>query len=187
MAAFATAAHLATYLRTATADEAAAGSPDILDTAVAEQALDAATGYIRGWCHWSITEETVTETYRLRSNVLDLPTLRLTAVTLVSLNGGPNLTVGRDYVWDRSGRVEFLAWTVWARTTGVTITYTHGWPEPPEEVRGVCLELAAQLYGNPARNLSEGAAGAGGVSTTFGRIVTDGDPRLARHLLMAGA
>lgn len=184
MVAFASPEDLAVYLRTATADEAAAGNPDILDTVAAVQALDLATGSIQADCHWAIAQETVTGIYRLRGSALHLPTLHLTAVTAVRLNDGPLLTRGQDYDWETTGRVEFHRWTAWARSTTAAITYTHGYDPVPPAIRGACLERAAQTYLNPAGHLSESL---GGVSTTYARRPPAEDPRLAPYILMAGA
>ena len=177
---FATPTDLATYLRTATSEEAADGSPDILDTALALQLLDSATGYIQGACHWHIAPvETVTTRMRLSNNVLDLPTMRLTAVGALNIDGSANLIRGRDFDFDETGRVEVFSYLLggWGRTKYAQITYSHGYAEVPDAVRGVCLEMAAQAYPNPSRHLSETVE----TTTTVFARPTDFDVRLAPY------
>lgn len=186
MAALATPAELATYLQTATAAEAAAGNPDILDTARATQLLDNASEAIRDECGWSITQETVTA-QRLwdtqwRSGVILLPTLRLTAFTM-TVDTVPKVD-GTDFIWQRNGNeIQLLTSSSWSADSVVEITWTHGYATVPQNPKAVCLEHAAAYYPNPSRNRSETIEG---VTTIY--VVPDlrNDPRLNKYRLPPG-
>jgi len=139
MAAFATAAELASFLQVAS-----------VDTASANQALNIASQAIRDYCGWSISQETVT------SKTLDgtgersiwLPTLLLTAVASV-VEDGTTLTVTTDYDWTSYGRL--VRNGCWPRTArSVVVTYTHGYATVPDSVKGVCLAAAGRRYQNPS-------------------------------------
>lgn len=139
MAPLATSADLAVWLR----------DPTLEDSEPADLVLAVASSAIRSFCGWGISATTVT------SEVLDgtgerslwLPTLRLTAVASV-IESGTTLTVVRDYDWTRYGRL--IRAGCWPRTArAVTITYTHGYVEVPEVVKGACLIVAAVMYKNP--------------------------------------
>lgn len=141
MASFATPAELASWLQV----------PEV-DTATATLQLAAASKAIRDYCGWNITEETVTD------QVLDtdgersiwLPTLWLTAVASVSELTLP-LTAGTDYEWRRYGKVTRTGRRhCWPRQSqSVQITYTHGYPETPDSIKGICLAMAGRVYNNP--------------------------------------
>ena len=140
MAAFATAAELASWLQRD------------LDTATATLALNVASGQIRKHAGWSITQEVLTDQVvdgTGRRSIL-LPTLRLTAVASVS-EGGTLLVYDVDYTWTREGRlVRNGRWRHEARI--VTASYTHGFAAgAPEldDVKGVCLDVAGSVYDNP--------------------------------------
>lgn len=151
MASFATPAELASWLQVAT-----------VDTASAQLALDVASGVIRSFCGWPISEETVTD------KTLDgpggrsiwLPTLRLTAVGAVVENGN-SLAVTTDFDWTSYGRlIRNGCWPATARS--VVVTYTHGYATVPADVKGACLALAGRLFTNP---------GAGGALRAFTNTV----------------
>lgn len=188
MAAFATPEELATYLRTATQEEADAGNPDVLDTTVAELLLDNASAAIRDACGWSITEETVTDqpVSHISGRVF-LPTKHLTALA-ISVDG-VDAVVLTDYVWSVNGVVRFVGWGVgspsltWAYLypqSVVLATYTHGYDEAPQSVKAVCLEHAAAAYPNPSRYRSETIEG---VVTVYAGVDLETEPRLNRFRL----
>lgn len=179
---------LATYMQTATQAEADAGSPNVLDTAVATQALEAASGLVRNAAGWSITEETATKTVFSWGPVF-LPSLHVTDVA-VSFAETP-LVDGFGFTFNPETGVVHLnpylrpVVLPWNGAAGVVVTYTHGWPSVPDSVRSVCLELAAGILGNPS-----GAASVtyGNVTETYRRGDVDltslrADPRLASYVL----
>ena len=152
MAAFATPTELAGFLQSD------------LDTYSATQALDIASQAIRDHCGWTISQETVT------AQVLDshgersiwLPSLLLTDVGPV-LERGVTLTVTSDYDWTAYGRlIRSGCWPNEARS--VTVTYTHGYVNVPDSVKGACLSAAGRVYSNPDGIRQESV---GGVSVTY--------------------
>lgn len=137
MAAFATPAELASHLQVAS-----------VDTASATLALNVASGDIRDHCGWSISEEDVTDTLDgTGTRNLWLPTLRLTAITSLEVDGVP-LVEGVDFDWTRYGKV--VRNGCWPRTArSIDIAWTHGYTVTPDNVKGVCLALAGRRYDNP--------------------------------------
>ncbi|RBO82072.1 hypothetical protein [Nocardia puris] len=123
---------------------------DALDTDAANLAVAGASGMVRAWCGgWSISQETVTGAVLdgPGSRSLWLPTLRLTAVSSVAVNG-ETLTVGTQYDWTGYGKLIHRG--CWPNTPrSITITYTHGWNPVPDEVKTATLIMAGMLYDNP--------------------------------------
>lgn len=150
---------------------------DAITSATATLVLNIASSVIRTHCGWDISQETVTAEPLdgTGERSLWLPTLRLTAIGPVVENG-VTLTVGTDYDWTRYGKL--VRHGCWPRTArSVVVTYTHGYDEVPDVVKGACLGLAARMYINPemsksrsetmgpfAENVSYYADSAGGLS-----------------------
>lgn len=164
MTSFATPSDLAAYLQSS------------VDTASAQLALDLATAQIRSYCGWSISEvvDDVANVNGDGSSLLAVPSLYITAVTSI-VSGGVSvaatdytwtsyglLTLVKSQTWDVSDPTLFvqdggsgpLAWPNADRA--VTVTYTHGYAAVPDEIRGVCLNIAARSYLNPPSATSEG-------------------------------
>lgn len=55
-------------------------------------------------------------------------------------------TVNTDYEV-RGSRLRWVGLGYWPYE--VTVTYTHGYPHIPDDVRGATLAVAAEIYGNP--------------------------------------
>lgn len=137
--AFATSADVATYLRRGF---------DAEGTAAADLALDIATQMIKSYTEQQITQATETYTFLATSrNVLLLPELPVTAVASVVYDGA-TLVVEEDYTWTRYGLVTKVAGD-WSSGT-VAVTYTHGYATVPDDIRGVCIEVAKRAIENPA-------------------------------------
>ncbi len=120
-----------------------------INSAAATLALDIASSAIRSFCGWSISQETgVTGVLDGSGNRwLWLPTLKLTAVTSVKVNGDP-LTVVTDFDWTSYGKLIHRG--CWPRTArSVEVVYTHGYATVPDVVKGACLVAATLLYKNP--------------------------------------
>lgn len=138
MAAFATPSDLASLLQ-----------KDV-DTATATLALSVASGKIRDFAGWSISQE-VGVVATLDGNgerALWLPSLLVTAVASVVENGTA-VTVVSGFDWTSYGRLSRInrCWT-W-KPRSVVVTFTHGYVTVPDGVKGVCLALAGRLYDNP--------------------------------------
>lgn len=111
--------------------------------------LNQASAAIRQYCGWNITQETLTGAAvdgngRQR---LWLPTLRLTDVAEVVLDG-VTLTYDVHYTWTSDGMLYRQAG--WPHSPRIlSVTYTHGYETPPDDVVGVCLSIAARRFENP--------------------------------------
>jgi len=130
--------------------------------------LDMATGAIQAYTNQTLTFE-AGDSITLPGNfghVLTLPERPVTAVTSVTL-GDTLLVADTDYVWD--GKADLLRgtkvdgvltvngpdWLVndWGDWGGpgavVTIIYSHGFATIPNDIKGVCLALAARSLSSP--------------------------------------
>jgi hypothetical protein len=108
--------------------------PDNLDTLV-----EVASGVVRNYCEWSISEETVTARVfdADGSRLLLLPTLHLTDVDEVLIDG----TEVTDFSWSEMGALcRQGRWPVGFRR--VTVTFTHGYAEVPAEIQAIVFGLA---------------------------------------------
>lgn len=122
-----------------------------LDVDAGMQALAGASAKIREVCRWSVTEESTGDVVDWPcTGTLFLPTLRLTALS-VSVDGQPWVD-RQDFTWTRTGRVTLLS-RAGSRSL-VSVSYTHGWPDPPDVLRDVCCEQAAASLSNPRRLVS---------------------------------
>jgi hypothetical protein len=120
-----------------------------IDAAAATLAVNIASSAIRTHCGWSISQEADVTAVLDGSGTrwMWLPTLKLTAVTSVEVNGDPLVAV-TDFDWTSYGKLIHRGrWPTTARS--VEVVYTHGYATVPDVVKGVCLMLAARLYGNP--------------------------------------
>ena len=123
------------------------------------QAVERASGAIRGFCGWTISQETVTGfrvSARGRPSVW-LPTLHLTDVASVKENGRL-LVAGVDYDWFGDGRLLRLSGTWPGAPRGLEVAFTHGYPagDPRlDAVRDACLAVAVRIYENPRGFRSE--------------------------------
>lgn len=142
MASLASTSDLGTYLGT---------DISVSDTARAQQALDYASAKIRSYCGWTITQESLSDVSVDGSGTRDvwLDTLHLTAVSSVVDNErSVTLTYDVDYTWVQDGRLHRpLGWKRIPRL--LSVSYTHGYAEAPDDVKGVCLALAARRFENP--------------------------------------
>lgn len=129
--------------------------------------LDAATAAIQAYCRQSFTQATTTAVFPgTFTSALVLPERPVTAVTLVKI-GDTTLTVDTDYVWDgahtlyRGTKVDGVlsvngpdylidGWGDWGGPGAqVTVVYSHGFASIPNDVKGVCLALAARSLTSP--------------------------------------
>lgn len=153
--AFATEAELEAYTGTSIA------------TTRAELLLDLATGAIRAYTNQTISRVTsdVVVLPGSWSNRLELPERPVASVATVKIDD-TTLVADTDYVWD--GRWTLLRGTSEAGVlvindgtlisshgdwggagAQVTVTYTHGFATIPDDIKGVCLALAARSLASP--------------------------------------
>lgn len=127
-----------------------------LDRASAELAIAGASGAARSYCQWAIAPS-VEETWTLDGSgtpVLSLPTLRLTAVSAVAIDGTPvDPTTGAaglisQYAWSANGQLyRAEGWP--ARFACVQVTAVHAYDTAPDEVALVVLAVAGRALNNP--------------------------------------
>lgn len=148
---FATPADLAAYLQR----DAFTGS----DLTSAQLALDIASAVVRERTgqDFTVGTDTITlDTYG-DEDVL-LPQLPVTDVALVTTrNRGETATTARAVNTDyevRGGRLRWVGIGAWPYE--VTVTYTHGYAEIPDDVKGATLAVAAEIHANP-EGLSQSA------------------------------
>ncbi|MFJ3201014.1 hypothetical protein [Streptomyces sp. NPDC086989] len=135
------------------ADLAAATQRTDLDPAAADLALASASAVIRSWTRQSITrvEDDVVTLRVLTPEELVLPQRPIISVSQVRVNS----LILVDWVLSgerllRTGGWRHLPGTTTYPDPGlVEVTYTHGYDEVPDEVRAVCLDLAAMSVTNP--------------------------------------
>jgi len=124
------------------------------DTATATLLLDIATAAVRDWTGQTLSAVTgdVVTLDPPTSGRLFLPELPVTAVASV-VYAGTALTLGSTsntygYYWyGDTGiiRVAGIFNTAAYAPQSVVVTYSHGYATIPDAIKGVCLELAAEL------------------------------------------
>lgn len=135
--AFATVEDVATYL---TKDL------DAADAATVALTLDVATEMIRKYTGQTISQVT--------NDVIDvnvygkaLVLLPEVPVTAVSITDDGLALVADDFDWSRAGVIKRYG----ARfSRDVSITYTHGYATIPDDIQGICIEMAKRAFENPA-------------------------------------
>ncbi|MEW5658351.1 hypothetical protein ABGT92_23895 [Streptomyces cinereoruber] len=142
----------------ATVADLAAVTQSELDATAADLALASASAIIRSWTKQTITrvDGDVVTLRVLNERELVLTQRPVVAVSQVRVNS----LVLQD--WVLSGD-RLLRTGGWRRLPGTTtypdpglveVTYTHGYEQVPDDVRAVCLDLAAMTLTNP-RGLRE--------------------------------
>lgn len=106
------------------------------------EALKAATARIRNYCGWHIATEQ-SDTLVLdesRGRVLYLPTLKLSSIDSMTIDGTAVVFETDALQWDQGGRMWRPSWSPNYR--GVQLTITHGYAEVPADLVDLTLELA---------------------------------------------
>lgn len=110
-----------------------------------------AEALVRDWCGWHIAP-TKSETITLATTGTDLlllPTLHLTAVTSVTVEGGA-VVDPTTYEWSPEGVVRRTSYRLWCYDPSrFVINFTHGYPSPPPAVTAVVQALASRAVANP--------------------------------------
>jgi len=172
----------------ATAAELAATVQAPVDAAAAELALASASAVIRKWTRQTITR-VADDVARLR--VIDCDELVLPQRPVVSVSEVKvNALVLNDWVLSGDRLLRMGGWRYLPGTSSypdpgiVQVTYTHGWDEVPDDVRAVCLDLAASTVSNPgmlrqesiddySRTLAAESLGLGALSGTHKEMLGD--------------
>lgn len=172
----------------ATAAELAATMQTPVDAAAADLALASASAVIRRWTRQTITRvaDDVAQLRVIDCDELVLPQRPVVSVAEVKVNA----LVLNDWVLSgdrllRTGGWRYLPGTSTYPDPGIVqVTYTHGWDEIPDEVRAVCLDLAASTVSNPgmlrqesiddySRTLAAESLGLGALSETHKSLLGD--------------
>jgi hypothetical protein len=159
-----------------------------VDAAAADLALASASAVIRRWTRQTITRVTDDE---VQLRVIDCAELVLPQRPVVSVSEVKvNALVLNDWVLSgdrllRTGGWRYLPGTSTYPDPGIVqVTYTHGWEDIPDEVRAVCLDLAASTVSNPgmlrqesiddySRTLAAESLGLGALSETHKSLLGD--------------
>lgn len=172
----------------ATAAELAAVTQSTVAEATAEIALASASAIIRRWTRQdiSLVTDDVVSLRVIDECELVLPQRPVVSVSLVRVNS----LVLEDWVLSGDRLLRTEGWTRLPGTTTypdpglVEVTYTHGWDEIPDDVRAVCLDLAAMSVTNPSglrsvaiddysRTFAAETLGAGTLSEAHREILKD--------------
>ncbi len=111
--------------------------------------LQAASGVVTGYCGWSIVQETVTMAVNGKGGqVLELPTLKLTALNTLAVDGisvdltaadAPRATLRGHLVWGAG----------WPCDSLIEAGAPPGYAAAPDVVTLVTLSLASRILNNP--------------------------------------
>ncbi|MFD5795601.1 hypothetical protein ACFWIO_19085 [Streptomyces diastatochromogenes] len=172
----------------ATAAELAAAMQAPVDAAAADLALASASAVIRKWTRQTITRvaDDVAQLRVIDCDELVLPQRPVESVSEVKVHA----LVLNDWVLSgdrllRTGGWRYLPGTSSYPDPGIVqVTYTHGWDEIPDDVRAVCLDLAASTLANPAmlrqeaiddytRTFAAESLGLGGLSESHKAMLGD--------------
>jgi hypothetical protein len=129
-------------------EELAAWLPVGADDPKLLAALNAASRRFRGAVRHPVSlvaGETVVLDGNGTSSLL-LPAAPVTAVSEVEVDGEV-LVDGTDYSWSADGYLRRLSCLVWPDSLRcITITYSHGYAEIPEDIQEVVIDQARALY-----------------------------------------
>lgn len=137
-------------------EEVASLAQSNLDRATVELLIKGTEAAARRHCGWHISQETVSnQTVYPTNGQIFLPTLYLTAVSSITVNGTA-LVNGTGYSWRQNGEVRFAslapsAWD-WFSGTATLASYTHGYPTGSsalDDVKDVIGSAVARRIGNP--------------------------------------
>lgn len=119
-----------------------------------------AEALVRAYCGWHIApsrEDSLT-VVGSRDRVIVLPTLRLTGVASITVDGVP---VDEEcYAWTSSGLVSRYdvwqeAWWYSRRGPQVVVEFTHGFTDVPADVTAVVQAVATRAVENPSSLVRE--------------------------------
>lgn len=141
--------------------------------------IDAATAIIKAHAGQTI-EQVAGDTVTLDGNgqsVIALPEVPVTAVASVTVDGEA-LTFDEDYRWSPNGMLERSWGGFWGRQfaswgdelQSVVVVYTHGYSVIPDDLRVVCVEVAARAWSTPTGAVRSESMGSWSVTYAAGSI-----------------
>lgn len=121
------------------------------------RSLQDASGLVRAYCGQTISL-VVDDVVELRGNWtrrLYLPERPVVDVTAVSLRfGGNTISDIQEGTWIRRGHLLELPGSYWGGDLGaVSVTYSHGYADIPEELFGIVNSVTARALRDPAGDL----------------------------------
>ncbi len=182
---FATVQDLATWLQRTLAD----------DDAAANLALEVATAAIRREAHQTISlvdDDPVVLTGNWGGS-LWLPERPVLDVTAVQVTNGrvdaaswltaETLAVG-SYVWARNGLLQRASGWWGGSEASVLVTYSHGYETIPGDIRGLCLQVAGEVFESTGSLISmDSRDGVDGMRDATTRGMTDVLTTAAKRML----
>lgn len=152
--------------------------------------LESATSLIQAAAR-QVLEQVTGDTVTLDGNgqrILTLPQIPVTAVSSVTVDG-ETLTFDTHYRWSPNGLLyrtwdgfwgrQFAAWGDLLQS--IVVVYSHGYAAIPDDLRTVCVEVAARAWSTPAGAVRSESIGSYSVTydtnsaTTTGVALTDAE------------
>jgi hypothetical protein len=145
-----------------------------IDRYSATIAVQGASGLVRNYCGWNISQATETLTVDARGGIsLNLPTLKLNDVTEVRVGG--DILDPATYSWGTNG-VLVSSGDRWpAGQRNIEADVDHGYSLVPDAICIVVSAVAGRLYGNPEGLIQRTS---GDDSRSFGSIMSGLEMRL---------
>lgn len=147
-------------------------SEDLALVLTDDELIDAATGEIRAACGWHVAPS-VTHTLTVESSgsrLLILPTLRLTAVTAVRVDGQDLVSSG--YTWRESGLITRRGGSWPSAPAVIEADVTHGWqPDEVPHIKGLIAAMVTRV--KATKNGLIVRAQAGQVSRTYSQVASN--------------
>ena len=125
-----------------------------------QQALDDALATVRAYCGWHVSPsqaETVS-VWSADGRTIVLETLNLTAVTSITQDAA--LVPVASYTFDANGVIRAATGAIFGRSTKLTVVFTHGYADLPDDVKGVALSLAQRSISDTRGMVPRTGAGA---------------------------
>lgn len=141
-------------------EEVASLAQTNLDRATVELLIKGTEAAVRRHCGWHITQETVTNqvVYPTTGRQMFLPSLFVTAVSSISVNGTP-LVENVGYRWRQNGEVLLASypvstWSTWGPSwpADTLASYVHGYAAGAaqlDDIKDVVGSAVARRIGNP--------------------------------------
>jgi hypothetical protein len=115
--------------------------------------VKAAMSEVRKFCGWHVAPSNVEVNVRrgiTRDGVILLNSLYVTDVAAVQVDG--RTLVSGEYSWEECGLIHRTQ-PSWPRDDYALVSFTHGYPEAPPDVKAVVFELMSAAKDRPSGNL----------------------------------